>query len=231
MRTKVLTTVLAPLGLFFLLLPAAQAQQVQVYFTGNTPNGQDNPYLMVISPTGTGVPQSGYPQGVQEWLNCDDHHDYIQTGEAWTANVFLGSANDLAGTEMSLENTWTEAQADMAYDAKAWIELYSSPASNPAYSDAIWSIFDNAYYLSNCQYTACQTLYNEGMAAATADGGGTSYRQNLTIYSYEAGNWISGQYDGYPAQEFDGVPDGGLTLMLLGGALVGLETLRRKFRV
>lgn len=27
------------------------------------------------------------------------------------------------------------------------------------------------------------------------------------------------------------VPDGGLTLMLLGGALVGLETLRRRFRV
>jgi hypothetical protein len=27
------------------------------------------------------------------------------------------------------------------------------------------------------------------------------------------------------------VPDGGVTLMLLGGALVGLETLRRKFRV
>jgi hypothetical protein len=27
------------------------------------------------------------------------------------------------------------------------------------------------------------------------------------------------------------VPDGGITLMLLGGALVGIETLRRKFRV
>jgi hypothetical protein len=26
------------------------------------------------------------------------------------------------------------------------------------------------------------------------------------------------------------VPDGGVTLMLLGGALVGLETLRRRFR-
>jgi hypothetical protein len=27
------------------------------------------------------------------------------------------------------------------------------------------------------------------------------------------------------------VPDGGMTLMLLGGVLVGLESLRRKFRV
>jgi hypothetical protein len=28
-----------------------------------------------------------------------------------------------------------------------------------------------------------------------------------------------------------GVPDGGMTLMLLGGALVGLETLRRRIRL
>jgi hypothetical protein len=27
------------------------------------------------------------------------------------------------------------------------------------------------------------------------------------------------------------VPDGGMTLMLLGGALVGMETLRRRYRV
>lgn len=42
-----------------------------------------------------------------------------------------------------------------------------------------------------------------------------------------------GQYD---LSHFTGfgstsVPDGGATLMLLGGALVGLETLRRRFRV
>ena len=34
-----------------------------------------------------------------------------------------------------------------------------------------------------------------------------------------------------PVSGSNGVPDGGMTLMLLGGALVGLETLRRKFRV
>jgi len=32
------------------------------------------------------------------------------------------------------------------------------------------------------------------------------------------------------AQEFGQVPDGGVTVMLLGGALVGLATLRRRFR-
>jgi hypothetical protein len=32
------------------------------------------------------------------------------------------------------------------------------------------------------------------------------------------------------SQSLSPVPDGGITLMLLGGALVGLESLRRKFR-
>jgi hypothetical protein len=36
---------------------------------------------------------------------------------------------------------------------------------------------------------------------------------------------------GYVGEKTSSVPDGGMTLMLLGGALVGLETLRRKFRV
>ncbi len=35
--------------------------------------------------------------------------------------------------------------------------------------------------------------------------------------------------DNYP-QDFETVPDGGVTLMLLGGALVGLGALRRRFR-
>jgi hypothetical protein len=52
-----------------------------------------------------------------------------------------------------------------------------------------------------------------------------------TSYSLWGSN--SGQYD---ISHFTGfgstsVPDGGATLMLLGGALVGLESLRRRFRV
>jgi hypothetical protein len=31
--------------------------------------------------------------------------------------------------------------------------------------------------------------------------------------------------------EYGGVPDGGMTVMLLGGALVGLQALRRKLFV
>ena len=47
--------------------------------------------------------------------------------------------------------------------------------------------------------------------------------------------WTNTQGNGYGLSHFTGygstsVPDGGMTLMLLGGGLVGLETLRRRLR-
>jgi VPDSG-CTERM motif len=42
---------------------------------------------------------------------------------------------------------------------------------------------------------------------------------------------INGKTGPVDASQAPTVPDGGMTLMLLGGALLGLETLRRKFRV
>jgi hypothetical protein len=41
----------------------------------------------------------------------------------------------------------------------------------------------------------------------------------------------AGQTGPVDAHTRNGIPDGGVTLMLLGSALVGLETLRRKFSV
>ncbi len=227
MRRRVLTTLLASLALLFLLLPAAQADQVQLYFTGTTSGGDLDPYKMIISPVGTQPPTDGYIA----WLNCDDHHDYIQGGESWIADVIPGSAADLSITEMSRENGWGEAYADEMYDAKGWIELHYSEVNNPDFSNAIWAIFDPTWGATNCTGT-CSTLLNNAIDAAAADSANDypTYRQTLTIYSWKPGNPVNDQYDGYPPQEFDQVPDGGLTLMLLGGVLVGLEALRRKFR-
>ena len=51
----------------------------------------------------------------------------------------------------------------------------------------------------------------------------------LTVTAYQvAGDGFGALWQGNVSST---VPDGGVTLMLLGGALVGLETLRRKFRV
>ncbi|MGD0695506.1 MAG: hypothetical protein ABSA41_03340 [Terriglobia bacterium] len=230
MRRKVLITVFASLALLFLLLPVAQADQVQLFFTGNTSGGDSVPYQMVISHTGTGIPAPGSPT---EWLNCDDHVDYIEGGEYWNAIVIQGSDDaDLVTTRMSQLNSWGVGQAEIAYDEKAWIELYYGPGNNPAYSDAIWHIFDNSFGCdANCQVilnAAEAAVQNPTEAAADYD----TYRQHLTIYTPIQGTENESPYP-YPndtPQEFDGVPDGGMTLMLLGGVLVGLEALRRKFR-
>jgi len=227
MRFKLYITLFLALGVLFVMLPAAQADQIQLYFTGNTYNGQEVPYEMIITPAGTADPVHG-PGAVTVWMNCDDHHDYIQTGEYWTATVYSGSSNNLMNTSMSQINGFNETQADMAYDTKAYIELNYSGANNPGYSNAIWYIFDPG---NGCD-AACQVIYNAATAAVAADSanGYLSFRQYTTIFSGPYTNIVN-QYGNSQPQEFDLVPDGGMTLILLGSALVGLATLRRKFCV
>jgi len=228
MRKRVLITLLAFVGMLFLLLPAARAQTMQLYFTGNTSGGNLVPYEMILS-----QPGSDPTLGTTVWMNCDDHYDLIQAGEYWTATVFSGSANNLDDTSMSMMNGWNilgngETLAAMAYDTKAYIEIVDRAQSGTqAYSDAIWYIFDKA---NGCN-SACLSIYN---AATTAVGGDNTngyltWRQDTTIFSGPYTD-IHNQYGSSPPQEFDLVPDGGMTLMLLGGALVGVATLRRKFR-
>lgn len=226
MRRKVLITVFASLALLFLLLPAAQADQVQLYFTGTTYSGDLDPYLMLISTPGTDP-----TKGSSAWLNCDDHHDYIQGGEYWNANVIWGgNDNALVDTEMSELNGWDEQTAEYWYDVKAYIELHYSKANNPDFSNAIWYIFDSNWTQGN------NAIYQDAKTHANSDSGNDylTYRQHLTVYSYADDGSVQKQYCSggtcYEPQEFDQVPDGGLTLMLLGGVLVGLEALRRRFR-
>lgn len=60
------------------------------------------------------------------------------------------------------------------------------------------------------------------------------YVVGLTTVDLESSIGTAGglsHYSRYGYDEFQRVPDGGMTLMLLGGALVGLEGLRRRFRV
>ena len=229
MRSKLCITLFLAVGVLFLLQPAARADQMQLYFTGTTSGGDSVPYLMRLS-----APSDQHPdKGTLVWLNCDDHYDTIQTGEYWTATVFAGSANNLLQTSMSKKNTgWIETDADKAYDTKAYIELDESAyAGTAAYSNAIWHIFDNAIDCGGDVHTAgtCAWILKAATDAATADGGNyLTYRSSLTIYTGDYSNIHGGT--GTAPQEFDGVPDGGMTLMLLGGALVGVATLRRKFR-
>lgn len=60
----------------------------------------------------------------------------------------------------------------------------------------------------------------------------SSFVQNSAgqYFVVDVSNTITGNTGAVDASQAS-VPDGGITVMLLGGALVGLETLRRKFRV
>ena len=64
----------------------------------------------------------------------------------------------------------------------------------------------------------------------TANGNGNLFVADILCGLTQTGctNGLTGPVD---VSTPPSVPDGGMTLMLLGGALVGLETLRRKFRV
>jgi hypothetical protein len=62
---------------------------------------------------------------------------------------------------------------------------------------------------------------------AFTDGTTTVNKQGKSVYD-KYGSLVS---EGITLEASKSVPDGGMTLMLLGGALVVVETLRRKRRV
>jgi hypothetical protein len=248
MRVRILFTLLASLGLLFVMLPAAQANPVQLYFTGATTSSNNgvgtDPYQFKISNIGANA-----TTGAIVWLNCDDFPDHITPGESWVANVINGgNTASLVQSLMSTHNGWNDGTAagatlaEQAYDAKAWLELhYTGAANNPDYSYAIWMLFDQSLVDPNHPANRNDNpVYAAAEGAMLLDwaGGYNTYRQQLTIYTPDlncklanaCGSLTTGWTEGVP-QEVDTVPDGGVTLMLLGGALVGLETLRRKFRV
>lgn len=61
--------------------------------------------------------------------------------------------------------------------------------------------------------------------------GNLSGEQTIPSAFDDGGQYGLSHWSLYTTEQFQRVPDGGMTLMLLGGALVGLEGLRRKFRV
>jgi len=243
MRVKALITLFASFGLLF-FMPAAQADQVQLYFTGTTSGGIYDPYAFKITPVGPSS-NPNPANGTIVWLNCDDFSDHIFNYESWVVDVINGGGTNLASTQMSkIQNGgtgWSETQAEIAYDEKAWIETYYSSANNPEYSNAIWAIFEPGSVAPNAlDNLAVCAVTGVGCVGGTGPGDGPNHltwRQYDTIYSPDSNcttagacsSDTTGWQDGRP-QEFNAVPDGGVTLMLLGGALVGLETLRRRFR-
>jgi len=101
----------------------------------------------------------------------------------------------------------TDVNAQIALQAAIWYVIYGSALSGP---------------------TAAVSDYNKDLDALHAAGSGlTNYTANY--------DWLSPSGNSSSVDQglvtYDPVPDGGMTVMLLGGALVGLAVLRRKFGV
>jgi len=208
MRSKLCITLFLALGVLFLMLPAAQAD-VTMSLVSN-PYGQPGPYDVSVNGTNT-------------WLFCDDFVDHIGIGSTWYAQVISGATGDLSTTQMAVRNHWDQATADQAYSEKAYIELGMTDANRTLYNEAIWYIFNNSLNFGSDQPLILALLTQASQNSA-------GFYKYVTVYS-PTSNIFQGPYQGDTPQEFDSVPDGGMTLILLGGTLVGVETLRRKFRV
>jgi hypothetical protein len=128
--------------------------------------------------------------------------------------TFTGSAGSILDMKL-----WADDTAFMRVDGGAWV-----PATH------VWG-------QSTCETnpTSCTApLFSEGFFTLGFTGDHT-----LEIQAYQIGTGTpitNGEFFGTTTSnpfgiQYDGtVPDGGTTLMLLGGALVGLGFLRRKFR-
>ena len=188
-----------------------------------------------------GQPTTPYPNGVYvdpypisvngattpSLLSCDDYAKEIYVNDVWNANRnLLGdlTLDPLLSTtpKFNAMNSSTYTVREM-YDAAAVLtmDLLLHPGNEVVDSYALWIIFDP----------------DKKPPTLTAPGADTLAATTLAAVSLKAPTYLYNHVYIYTAitpdrsQEFIGyVPDGGMTLMLLGGALVGLETLRRRFR-
>src|SRR5271157_5395122 len=232
-RMRVLMALLAPLAVLMLIAPAARAD-VQMIMQ-NTPSGSydsiyTSPYQLNVGGS------NGQQNGVNMLLFCDDFSDEVGIGSTWMADVIQGSDTAaLHTTRMAYEASQDPLAKNedivTLYDEKAWFEMNFTGADIDHYSRAyvfsyaIWNLFEPTAVKG---YLASDSAFYSAVTDAMAmPNNYVGLHNSLTIYSpQDAKGWTtitSGPYSGLVPQEYDRVPDGGVTLMLLGGALVGLE--------
>jgi hypothetical protein len=216
MRTKVLL-----FSLFLVLLVPVYADSfVTMTLTGLGPNG-----LSVFDPSNEwgGEPVSPYQAQVGNntfLVFCLDMQLSTNVGQGYSYDV----------TTNARPNGDTTPLAD--YEAAAYLakEILgtSDLTTRGELSFAIWDIFepDAVEMDTNSDVSNnLRTIEAYEAAAMTAAG------NNPQFALYYPGS--NSPVDPPPGSQrfIQLVPDGGMTLMLLGGALIGLETLRRKLRV
>ena len=186
---------------------------------------------------GGGSIDISYLNGVQlAWVYCVDLIDQVPVPVDYTDTlvthngVILSSGADGAGLT-GIGGTPPEGTVNNAGEVAWLLDTYAiggQGAAQAALQAAIWTVIygANNVYLNTSAYALNSTVVTDYDAYIAAGAGQTASLANL--------DWLSPQVKGGTVNQglvSDPVPDGGVTLMLLGGALVGLETLRRKLRV
>lgn len=223
-RSLVLVAVLA----FLVLVPSAFAGDFALTSGGPTTYGEETgPYAA----TWNGSPISVWCDDIRDSQNIGSHYTYDEI--AGNAIIYGANTNVMWGND---------ANAHVEYGALAYLMVTingNAALGQALYSFAMWDIFEpgtvagkigaGTIPFSLAQVTALVTFAEANYTSADLA------MINLYTPTGCAGLGNNQGSNCFPnggpgAQEFGQVPDGGVTVMLLGGALVGLATLRRRFR-
>lgn len=244
------------LALIFLLAvavasPALAGPTGQVYVgTSTTGYGPYEVYPggeFTLTPVGTWITNAGYGAGARGETSvlplgsfqtfCIEGNEFIYGNTTYTATLdtyaILGGMTGQTSPgkdPVSVGTGWLYKQFATGIWENGLTYNYGTgrATSAAALQNALWWLEGEegiGYTASNAYMAAVVAEF--GTTGAKLDGGGAYGVSALNIYkdgtNYQTQLW-------YDAGSTTDVPDGGATLMLLGGALVGLGALRRKFR-
>ena len=181
---------------------------------------------------------SGYPSSFQSF--CIEGNEYIYTNTLYEASIdTFASQGGMSGQDpvgsgkdpVSVGTGWLYSQfASGIWSAGLGYDYSSSGRSGSAslLQQALWWLEgeENIGYDPANIYMAAVLAKFLTPGAAMANGGETYGVYALNIWTLDGDVKINRQSQ----LIYVPVPDGGATLMLLGSALAGLGTLRRKFR-
>ena len=162
---------------------------------------------------------------------CVEESEYIYSGQP--VDYVLSQKTVYSDNAVSNGAAWLYDQ--FAQGTLAHYDYSTSRADVQTLQNAIWGLMgQKAYDSSNFFISEMKTAtgLDDVQAQSASNGLYGVYALNL---------WAAGQTGNYDARRqdmlvkvvqpnFEQTPDGGTTLMLLGGALMGLGALRRKFR-
>src|SRR5271157_233046 len=180
------------------------------------------------------------------WIYCVDIPDEVYVPGDYPNNTFNNngtiagsSKNNTAGGLTGYTTDGTQAAVHNAIDVAWLLHTYAAGATTYDLQVGLQGAIWNQIYgvtLTHCnpgsgQETNCVTDYTADLNALTAAiaASGGNLPNYVGDFTWLSPNGASQSVDQGLITQL--VPDSGVTLMLLGGTLVGVATLRRKFRV